>query len=75
MQRRVSYFDVEWSRRDQTGRIRITFDDREFTDLEPLTASELTLVCEILRQGKVVYYDPDADSLSTVAEPVSDTEG
>jgi hypothetical protein len=72
MQRRVSYFDVEWSRQDQTGRVRITFDDREFTDLEPLSASELTLICEVLRQGKVVYYDPESDSLTTIAAPVTD---
>jgi hypothetical protein len=74
MQRRVSYFDVEWSRRDQTGRVRITFDDREFTDLEPLTDSEMTLICEVLRQGKVVYYDPGSESLSTIADPVKDGE-
>ena len=74
MQRRVSYFDVEWSRRDQTGRIRITFDDREFADLAPLSGDEFTLLCEVLRQGKVVYYDPDTDTLSTVADPVDDTE-
>jgi len=74
MQRRVSYFDVVWSRREKTGRIRITFDDREFEDLEPLSAEEMTLLCEVLRQGKVVYYDPDIDALSTVADPVHDSE-
>jgi hypothetical protein len=75
MQRRVSYFDVEWSRRDRSGRIRITFDDREFTDLAPLSEAEFTLLCEVLRQGKVVYYDPETDKLSTVADPVGDSEG
>lgn len=74
MQRRVSYFDVAWSRREQTGHIRITFDDREFVDLEPLPAAEMTLLCELLRQGKVVYYDPESDSLSTVADPVDDSD-
>jgi hypothetical protein len=73
MQRRVSYFDVEWSRREQSGRIRITFDDREFQDLEPLSAQEMTVLCEVLRQGKVVYYDPETDVLSTVADPVHDS--
>ncbi|MGI9590151.1 MAG: hypothetical protein ACR2P8_02190 [Myxococcota bacterium] len=74
MQRRVSYFDVGWSRREQTGRIRVTFDDREFVDLGPLTAEETTVLCEVLRQGKVVYYDPDTETLSTLADPVHDTE-
>ncbi len=74
MQRRISYFDVEWSRKEQTGRIRVTFDDREFEDLGPLTAEETTVLCEVLRQGKVVYYDPDTDTLSTIADPVHDTE-
>ena len=75
MQRRVSYFDVEWKRPEKAGRVRLTFDDREFVDLEPLSADELTLICEVLRQGKVVYYDPDSDSLSTLADPVDDGEG
>ena len=74
MQRRVSYFDVEWNRREQTGRIRVTFDDRKFEDLGPLTAEETTTLCEVLRQGKVVYYDPDTETLSTLADPVHDTE-
>ena len=72
MQRRISYFDVEWRRREQSGRVRLTFDDREFIDLEPLTAAELGLLCDVLRQGKVVYYDPETDVLSTLADPVDD---
>ena len=72
MQRRVSYFDVEWKRPEKSGRVRLTFDDREFVDLEPLAAEEVTLICEVLRQGKVVYYDPESDTLSTLADPVDD---
>ena len=49
-------------------------DDREFEDLGPLTAEETTTLCEVLRQGKVVYYDPDTETLSTLADPVHDTE-
>jgi hypothetical protein len=37
MQRRISYFDAEWNRKDKQGRIRITFDDRSSEDLCPLS--------------------------------------
>lgn len=71
MQRRISYFDVEWSRRDeQTGRVRITFDDRTFEDLDPVSMEEMTLLCVLLRSEKPVYYDAGTQTLSTVADRI-----
>ena len=66
MQRLISYFDVEWSRKDQQGRIRITFDDRSFEDLCPLSQQEMTLIFGLLRADKPVYYDAASETLSTV---------
>ena len=74
MQRRVSYFDVEWNRRSRKGRLRITFDDRKFEDIESLDAGELTLLTGVLRQGKVVYWDPQRQTLSTLPDLVDDSE-
>ena len=72
MQRRVSYFDVEWTRSEQTGRVRLTFDDRSFEDLHPLSIEEVILLCSLLRSEKPVYYDPGTQRFSTVADRVGD---
>lgn len=72
MQRRISYFDVEWRRRDKTGRVRVTFDDRDFQDLNALSAEELSLLCNLLRVGKTVYYDSETQTFSTLADVVAD---
>ncbi len=75
MQRRISYFDAEWSRKDRQGRIRITFDDRSFEDLCPLSQEEMALIFSLLRAGKPVYYDAATETLSTVPNPVGKEPG
>jgi hypothetical protein len=70
MQRRISYFDAEWSRKDQQGRIRITFDDRSFADLCALSQQEMELILALLRADKPVYYDAQTETLSTVPSRV-----
>jgi hypothetical protein len=72
MQRRVSYFDVEWNRKDQRGRARISFDDRTFEDIGPLSQEEMTLICSLLRVGKPIYYDPATQTFSTQSNPVGE---
>jgi hypothetical protein len=68
MQRRISYFDVEWSRRERSGRMRLAFDDRSFVDLSPLSLEEMSLLCNLLRAEKPVYYDETSELLSTLRE-------
>jgi hypothetical protein len=68
MQRRISYFDAEWSRRERSGRVRLAFDDRSFADLAPLSLEEMSLICNLLRAEKPVYYDEASDCLSTLRE-------
>jgi hypothetical protein len=69
MQRLISYFDAEWSRKDRQGRIRVTFDDRSSQDLGPLSQEEMALIFALLRADKPVYYDAATETLSTVLSP------
>ena len=65
MQKRISYYDVDWDRRKATGSVCLTFDDRSQADLRPVSAEELVLLANVLRSEKPVYYDPETDTLST----------
>ena len=68
MQRRVSYFDVEWDHKQQAGAVRLAFDDRTFAELRSLSMEEMGLICNMLRAEKPVYYDEEAELLSTLPE-------
>ena len=68
MQRRVSYFDVDWDRKQKTGSVRLAFDDRTFAELRALSVDEMGLICNILRAEKPVYYDDEAELLTTLPE-------
>ncbi len=70
MQRRISYFDAEWNRKDEQGRIRITFDDRSSEDLCPLSQEEMVLIFGLLRADKPMYYDAATETRSTLPNPV-----
>jgi hypothetical protein len=70
MQKRISYFDVEWNRQQRQGCVRITFDDREFEDLDQLSMDEMSLICNLLRAEKPVFWNPEAATLSTLADRV-----
>ncbi len=65
MQKRISFYDVDWDRRKATGGVCLTFDDRSQADLRPVSAEELALLTNVLRSEKPVYYDAETDSLST----------
>jgi hypothetical protein len=41
MQKRISFYDVDWDRRKASGGVVLTFDDRSTTDLRPVAAEEL----------------------------------
>ena len=49
MQRRVSYFDVDWSRKRKTGTVRLAFDDRTFAELRGLSMEEIAEVLGVSR--------------------------
>lgn len=66
MQRRVSYFDVDWSRKQGSGTVRLAFDDRSFAELRGLSAQEMSLVCNLLRAEKPLYYDDETERLTTL---------
>ena len=68
MQRRVSYFDVDWSRKEGSGSVRLAFDDRTFAELRGLSNEEMSLVCNMLRAEKPVYYDDKKERLTTLPE-------
>ena len=68
MQRRVSYFDVEWSRKQGSGSVRLAFDDRTFAELRGLSTEEMSLVCNLLRAEKPVYYDDESERLTTLPD-------
>lgn len=68
MQRRVSYFDVEWSRKEGAGAVRLAFDDRTFAELRGLSMEEMSLICNMLRAEKPLYYDDDAEILKTIPD-------
>ena len=66
MQRRVSYFDVDWSRKDRSGSVRLAFDDRTFAELRGLSTEEMGLICNMLRAEKPLYYDDESERLTTL---------
>lgn len=68
MQRRISYFDVDWNRQEQTGGVRLAFDDRSFHELGPLSMQEMCLICNMLRAEKPVYFDSETETLSTIPD-------
>ena len=68
MQRRVSYFDVDWNRAEGTGAVRLAFDDRTTAELRPLDATELSLICNMLRAEKPLYYDEETGVLTTLPD-------
>ncbi len=68
MQRRVSYFDVDWSRKEAGGSVRLAFDDRSFAELRGLSNEEMSLVCNMLRAEKPVYYDDESERLTTLRD-------
>ena len=72
MQKRISYYDVDWNRRSESGGIWLTFDDRTREDLRPLSVTEISMLCSVLRSEKIVYYDPETETISTQADPVDD---
>ena len=45
--------------------VRLTFDDRSEHVLAALSPEEFSALCEVLRSGKAVHYDPSKDTLST----------
>ena len=68
MRRRISYFDVEWNRREKTGAVRLAFDDRTFAELRSLSMEETSLICNMLRAEKPLYYDDEAEVLTTLQD-------
>jgi len=68
MRRRVSYHDVAWDRRLLQGTLRLSFDDRSEARLHGLSMSELSLLCNMLRAEKPLYYDEDTETLTTDPE-------
>jgi hypothetical protein len=68
VQRRISYFDVDWSRKDSSGSIRLAFDDRTFAELRSLSLDEMGLICNMLRAEKPLYYDDESERLTTLHE-------
>lgn len=68
MRRRVSYHDVAWDRRLLKGSLRLSFDDRTQAELGGLSMSELSLLCNMLRSEKPLYYDEASETLTTDPE-------
>jgi hypothetical protein len=66
MQRRVSYFDVDWSRKEGSGSVRLAFDDRTFAELRGLSMEEMGLIINMLRAEKPLYYDDETERLTTL---------
>jgi hypothetical protein len=66
VQRRISYFDVDWSRKDSSGSVRLAFDDRTFAELRGLSLEEMGLICNMLRAEKPLYYDDENERLTTL---------
>jgi hypothetical protein len=66
VQRRISYFDVDWSRKDSSGSVRLAFDDRTFAELRGLSLEEMGLICNMLRAEKPLYYDDESERLTTL---------
>ncbi len=72
MQKRISYYDVDWNRREAQGAIRLSFDDRSHLDLAELSLEEVSLLANVLRSEKPVYYDPVRERFSTRADSVGE---
>ena len=70
MQKQISYFDVDWNRESKRGGLWLPFDARTRVDLRPLDIAELSLLCNLLRAEKPVYFDETTQTLSTQRDPV-----
>jgi len=70
VQKRISYYDVDWDRKSQSGGLWLTFDDRTRVDLRPMSLDELSLLCNMLRAEKPCYYDEEKQTLSTQPDRV-----
>jgi len=68
MERQISYFDIEWNRQQKVGSIRLAFDDRSFADLRGLSLEETSLICNMLRAEKPLYYDDTTETLTTLPQ-------
>ncbi len=66
----ISYYDVSWNRAESSGGLVLTFDDRSRVDLRPIALEELSLLCNLLRADKPVYYDEQTTSFSTERDRV-----
>ena len=73
MQKLISYYDVDWDRSTRSGGILLTFDDRTRAELRPVSMEELSLLCNLLRSEKPVYFDTETEALSTQASAVDDS--
>ena len=73
MQKRISYHDVDWNRKDAMGGLWLSFDDRTRVNLQPLSLDELSLLCNILRAEKAVYFDEETSCFSTRRDPVGNS--
>ncbi len=74
MQKRISYYDVDWNRKDATGGLWLSFDDRTRVDIRPLNLDELSLLCNILRAEKAVYFDEETSCFSTQRDPIDNSK-
>ena len=73
MQKQISYYDVDWNRQEAKGGLWLTFDDRTRIDLRPLALEELSLLCNLLRAEKPVFFDEATSSFSTQRDPIDDS--
>lgn len=72
MQKQISYYDFDWNRERQEGGLWLTFDDRTRVDLRPLDLDELSLLCNLLRAEKPVFFNEETSTLSTQRSVVGD---
>ncbi len=72
MQKRISYYDVDWKRREAKGAIHLSFDDRSQLDLAELSLEEVSLLANLLRGEKPVFYDAERERFSTRADSVGE---
>jgi hypothetical protein len=70
----ISAYSVYWHATERSGDVRVNLiDDSSFT-LGGLTADEVRMLVDLLRNEKPVYFDPERRTVFVAWEPVGEGE-
>lgn len=71
----VNYYQVLWRHDTKAGWVKVFYvDGSDAYQIGPLTYEDYTVMLDMLRNEKPVYYDLEQNALATIGEPVGEEE-